>query len=95
MINLENNKIESQNELTKEINCITTDILNNKYTLDCQINDENIYNLQSSVSIIEDGILIINFDNNMNDNKKGLVFYQESDNGNQILLYNTKGSFNL
>ena len=92
MINLENNKIESQNELTKEINCITTDILNNKYTLDCQINDENIYNLQSSVSIIEDGILIINFDNIMNENKKGLVFYPESDNGNQTLPHNPKKS---
>ena len=92
MINLENNKIESQNELTKEINCITTDILNNKYTLDCQINDENIYNLQSAVSIIEDGILIINFDNNMNENKKGLVFYPESDNGNQTLPHNPKKS---
>ena len=92
MINLENNKTESQNEITKEINCITTDIINNKYTLDCQINDENIYNLQSAVSIIEDGILIINFDNNMNENKKGLVFYPESDNGNQTLFYNSKKS---
>ena len=87
MINLENNKIESQNEITKEINCITTDIVNNKYTLDCQINDENIYNLQGAVSIIEDGILII-----MNENKKGLVFYPESDNGNQILPHSSKKS---
>ena len=87
MINLENNKIESQNEITKEINCITTDIINNKYTLDCQINDENIYNLQGAVSIIEDGILII-----MNENKKGLVFYPESDNGNQILPHSSKKS---
>ena len=92
MINLENNKTESQNEITKEINCITTDIINNKYTLDCQINDENIYNLQSAVSIIEDGILIINFDNIMNENQKGLVFYPEPDNGNQILFNNSKKS---
>jgi len=49
-----------------ELNCSIFDIINNNYTLRCK-GDENItYNLKNGMSIIENEILLISFDNNAN-----------------------------
>ena len=55
--------IENKNEnLETEINCNVIDINNNNYTIQCKLNDNKNYTLQNALSIIEDEILLINFD---------------------------------
>ena len=58
MVNIESEKEEK----TKEINCTIIDIINNNCTLSCLTTDINKYDLQSSISIFDEGMLIINFD---------------------------------
>ena len=101
MISIENNETETENEISKETNCIVSDIINNTYVLDCKINDNSIYNVQSAVSVIEDGILVINIDQKI---QKGIVYNPVSkddndDNNNnndeQITLFRSKKSKGL
>ena len=77
MANIEGN----DNKLTNEFKCIITSIKNNNYSLNCEIIDEYIYNLQSSVSIISDGILVLNFPNAIYENKNARVNYQKYEDG--------------
>ena len=58
MVNIES----EQDEKTKEINCTIIDIINNNCTLSCLTTDINKYDLQSSISIFDEGMLMINFD---------------------------------
>ena len=58
MVNIE----ADQDEKTKEINCTIIDIINNNCTLNCLTTDINKYDLQSSISIFDEGMLMINFD---------------------------------
>ena len=51
-----------QDKVTKEINCTFIEIIKNNCTLNCFTTDINKYDLQSSISIFEDSILMINFD---------------------------------
>ena len=76
MTNIENNNYN----LTNEIKCIIKSILRNNYVLNCEINYENKYNLQSAVSIITDGILLINFENTIIEDEKAEVTYKKSEN---------------
>ena len=58
---------KTQNETTEdEINCEIIDIINFNYTLNCKGNTGKLYNLQNALSLIDDEILLINFDNNDN-----------------------------
>ena len=69
MVNIENN----DNEASSEIKCIIISVINYNYSLDCEMHYKYIYNLQSAVSIIDDGILMTNFYNYINENEKALV----------------------
>ena len=75
MINIE----DDANELSREIKCIVISMKNYNYTLDCELYSKGIYNFQSALSIINDGILVINFDNIINENEKALVNYEPED----------------
>ena len=75
MINIE----DDANELSREIKCIVISMKNYNYTLDCELYSKGIYNYQSALSIINDGILVINFDNIINENEKALVNYEPED----------------
>ena len=75
MINIE----DDANELSREIKCIVISMKNYNYTLDCELYSKGIYNFQSALSIINDGILVINFDNINNENEKALVNYDPED----------------
>ena len=75
MINIE----DDANELSREIKCIVISMKNYNYTLDCELYSKGIYNFQSALSIINDGILVINFDNIINENEKALVNYDPED----------------
>ena len=98
MISIENNETETENEISKETNCIVSDIINKNYVLNCKINDNNIYNVQSAVSVIEDGILVINIDKKI---QKGIVYNPDSeedkdnDNNEKITLFHSKKSKGL
>ena len=82
MSNIEGN----DNKLTNEFKCITS-IKNNNYSLNCEIIDEYIYNLQSSVSTISDGILVLNFPNAIYENKNARINYQKYEDGGQYYGY--------
>ena len=75
MVNIE----DDANELSREIKCIVISMKNYNYTLDCELYSKGIYNYQSALSIINDGILVINFDNIINENEKALVNYEPED----------------
>jgi len=50
-----------------QLNCTIIEIIEKNYTINCQRNaDNNNYNLQNAISIYEDEILVINFDNGAN-----------------------------
>ena len=63
---------EDEEELAKEADCTVTNITKDDYTLNCTMTGTNTYNIQSAVSIIDDGILLINF-NDINDENQSLV----------------------
>ena len=50
----------------REINCSIIDLINNNYTLKCKGNNNEYYNLQNALSINNDEILIIIFDDGDN-----------------------------
>ena len=56
---------ENENNET-ELNCSIVEITNNNYTLQCEGENNVTYNLNNAMSIIENEILIISFDNNTN-----------------------------
>ena len=69
--------INSDVDKVEELNCTVTNIINDNYDLSCITTDSNIYDLQSSISIVEDGILLINFENTNQEN--GSIFRPESE----------------
>ena len=74
-------KINVQNlEDIKEadINCIIAKIKDSNYTLNCQGEEDILYNLQSAVSFINDSdLLLVNFDENTTSE---IIFYTSSSN---------------
>ena len=56
-------------DVKKEINCTVIDITDNNYTLTCQAKENIEYVLQSSISFIDEGILLINFDMDIQGNE--------------------------
>ena len=81
--------VKSEKEKTKdEINCNVADNDITKYTLNCNIIDNTInYNLNNSMSIMDNEILIINFEdgnsitNKSNTNKSNRKYYFKSSSG--------------
>ena len=61
-INIENQK----NKTEESVNCKIIDIKISNYTLYCVGKNDILYNLQSAISIIDNDILVINFDANVN-----------------------------
>ena len=68
--------IENENKTT-DINCNVIDINNNNYIIQCKVNENKNYTLQNGISVIEDEILLINFDN-YNDSR--ISFVEEVEN---------------
>ena len=69
--------IESdEDNVTKELNCTVIDIINKNYTLNCKANKNIEYNLQSAISIIDEGILLVNFDTLTNNENNTVLFEQ-------------------
>ena len=56
--NIEDKNITSETELS----CNIVDIINDNYVLKCEVNEKKIYILQNAISIIDDEILLVNFD---------------------------------
>ena len=54
--------INTNSSGTKQVNCTITDITGSNYTLDCKANETFEPIFQSSFSLIDDEILLINFD---------------------------------
>ena len=83
--------IESDNEnSTKDLNCKVINIINNNnYTLNCETNEDLKYNLQSAISILDDGLLITNFDNINNNNNNPFI---EPEANNNIKYHSNKSS---
>lgn len=82
---------KSENEvLPTEIDCNIIDIINYDYILNCKGNNNEYYNLQNSLSFIDDEILVINFDNNGN----SIISFEESKKNNNI-NYKSKKKVNF
>lgn len=78
-----------------ELNCSFIDIINNNWTLCCQGDINANYDLQNSMTIIDDEILILNFDENENSNilfskEKSEIsnnkFFRKSKDKNNVLI---------
>ena len=63
--------MENENKTT-DINCNVIDINNNNYIIQCKVNENKNYTLQNGISVIEDEILLINFDD-YNDSRISFV----------------------
>ena len=62
-----NAKSGNETDIEEEVNCKIVEIKDFNYTLNCFSKENIYYDLQSSVSFIDnDNILLINFDNNIN-----------------------------
>lgn len=83
MANIESNN----NEITDEIKCIITSINNDNYILNCEIMDQDIYNFQSAVSILGEGILVINIENIIYKDENARVNYPKSQDGENNTNY--------
>jgi len=57
--------LESETKIETEVNCTIMNILGNNYSLDCKANETISSNLQSAISYVDDGdILLVNFATN-------------------------------
>ena len=86
MANIESNN----NEITDEIKYLITSIKSNNYIFNCEIIDQDIYNFQSAVSIITDGILLVNIANVIYKDENARVNYQKSQDGFQYISKKSK-----
>lgn len=82
IINVENDK----NKIKIESNCTIIDIIDSNYTLNCQGENNILYNLQNAVSFIDNDTLLINFDQNTNSE---IIF------SSNFIRYRNKDSKNL
>ena len=60
-------KVNVQKEkdiLEADVNCTIVEIIGSNYTLDCKGEKNILYDLQSAISIIDNDVLIVNFDEN-------------------------------
>ncbi len=87
-------KVENnEKKYNSKLNCSFIDIINNNWTLCCQGDINANYDLQNSMAIIDDEILILNFDENENSN---ILFSKEkSEISNLIFLRKRKDKNNV
>ena len=84
--------IESDgDEVQKELNCTIIDITDNKYTLTCLMKENVEHDLQSAVSIIDEGIILINFDMKVHGNESTLYPQTETKVSNKYHYNKSKG----
>ena len=89
--------IESENEdLLSEINCTIIDIINNNYKFNCQRKKGEKFDLDNSLFITNDDVILINFDNNNNNSSNTTTInYDESEDSettyNGIYFSKNKG----
>ena len=88
-----NIEFESENK-TKEINCTVTDIKNDNYTLTCEATENLKYYFQSALSVIDDGLLLINFDVYKNENNLILDTENDKEISNFRFNYNKSKGLN-
>ena len=88
-----NIEFESENK-TKEINCTVTDIKNDNYTLTCEATENLKYYFQSALSVIDDGLLLINFDIYKNENNSILDTENDKEISNFRFNYNKSKGLN-
>ena len=88
-----NIEFESENK-TKEINCTVTDIKNDNYTLTCEATENLKYYFQSALSVIDDGLLLINFDVYKNENNSILDTENDREISNFRFNYNKSKGLN-
>ena len=55
---------ELPDKTEEEINCNIIYLTGNNYNLNCELNDNNNYDLEGSISILENKILFVKFSNN-------------------------------
>jgi hypothetical protein len=81
--------IESENEdLLSEINCTIIDIINNNYKFNCQRKKGEKFDLDNSLFITNDDVILINFDNTTNTTT---INYEDSETtSNRIYLSKKK-----
>ena len=86
-------EVEKENKET-ELNCSIIEIINDNYTLRCK-GDKNInYNLKNAMSIIENEILLISFDENANSN----ILFESSSNtvpNHRYFFSRSNGNLNI
>ena len=88
--------IESENEdLLSEINCTIIDIINNNYKFNCQRKKGEKFDLDNSLFMTNDDVILINFDNNNNSSNTTTINYDESEDSettyNRIYFSKNKG----
>ena len=88
-----NIEFESENK-TKEINCTVTDIKNDNYTLTCEATENLKYYFQSALSVIDDGLLLINFDTYKSENNSILDTENDKEISNFRFNYNKSKGLN-
>lgn len=88
-----NIEFESENK-TKEINCTVTDIKNDNYTLTCEATENLKYYFQSALSVIDDGLLLINFDTYKSENNSILDTENDREISNFRFNYNKSKGLN-
>ena len=81
-------------DVKKEINCTVTDVIDNNYTLTCRVKENIKYDLQSSISFIDEGIILINYDKVIQGNET--IFYPQIETkGSRYYLYNKSRGLNV
>ena len=81
-------------DVEKEINCTVIDVINNNYTLTCRAKENIRYDLQSSISFIDKGIILINYDKVIQGNET--IFYPQIETkGSRYYHYNKSRGLNV
>ena len=88
MMSLQNS--ENEEEIAKEANCTVIDIKNDKYTLDCKTADKNRYNLQSTISIIDNEILLVNINDIENYEEEAILDPYKGDDIQSIRYFSKR-----
>ena len=81
-------------DVKKEINYTVTDVIDNNYTLTCRAKENIRYDLQSSISFIDEGIILINYDKVIQGNET--IFYPQIETkGSRYYHYNKSRGLNV
>ena len=95
--NNSNDTSKYSSEAEKEINCTVIDVIDNNYTLTCRVKENIEHDLQSSISFIDEGIILINFDKVIQGNETNeTIFYPQIETkGSRYYHYNKSRGLNV